>query len=69
MTNNIPPGMEGVMVNELIEEDNHEWKLDVITEVFNERDAKNILAMPIIDEIGEDKTCWKFTSHGEYTVK
>jgi hypothetical protein len=68
-TSNIPPGMKGMMVSELVEKDNHEWKVDVIKEVFNERDAKNILAMPIIDEIGEDKQCWKFTSHGECTVK
>jgi len=30
---------------------------------------ENIIALPITDEIGEDKQCWKFTSHGEYTVE
>jgi len=37
--------------------------------VFNERDAENILAMPIMDEMGVDKQCWIFTIHGYYTVK
>jgi hypothetical protein len=26
---------------------------------------ENIIALPIIDEIGKDKQCWKFTSLGE----
>jgi len=68
-TSNVPMGREGMTVSELIEDDGNEWKVDVIQEVFNERDAENILAMPIMDDMGEDKRCWKFTNHGEYTVK
>lgn len=45
------------MVRDLIEERGSEWKIDVIKEIFNERDAKNILAMPVMDEMGEDKLC------------
>lgn len=43
------------MVSDLMEERGSEWKIDVIKEVFNERDAKNIL----MDEMGEDKLCLK----------
>jgi hypothetical protein len=57
VTRNIPMGKEGMMVSELIEEDGNAWKEDVIKEMFNERDAENILAMPIMDDIGEDKRC------------
>jgi hypothetical protein len=57
------------MVIDLTEENGSEWKIDGIKEVFNGRDVENILAMPIMDKIGEDIQCWKFTTHGDYTVK
>jgi len=43
-----------MMVSELIEENENEWKTDVIKEVFKERDVENILVMPIMDEMGVD---------------
>lgn len=42
-------------VRELIEDDSNEWKVNVIRKVFNEIDVENILAMPIMDDMGEDK--------------
>jgi len=60
-------GMENMMVIDLMEENGSEWKIDSIKEVFDGRDVDNILAMPIMDEIGEDKRCWKFTTHEDYT--
>jgi len=48
VTSFVPTGTENMMVSDLMEEKGSEWKIDVIKEVFNERDAKNILAMPII---------------------
>lgn len=33
------------------------------------RDVESILAMSIMDEIGEDERCWKFTTYEDYTVK
>jgi hypothetical protein len=47
--------MYGMMVSELIEEDNNEWKVDVIKKVFNERETENILHMWIMDKTGEKK--------------
>ena len=68
-TSIVPTGREGMTVSELIDENGNEWKVDVIKEVFNERDAENILAMPIMDDMGQDRRCWKFTTQREYTVK
>jgi len=53
-TSVILSGMENMMVSELIEENENEWKTDVIKEVFKERDVENILVMPIMDEMGVD---------------
>jgi hypothetical protein len=44
-----------MMVSELIEEGDNYWKMNIIKEVFNERDAENILPMPIMDNMGEHK--------------
>ncbi|GAU49989.1 hypothetical protein TSUD_272900 [Trifolium subterraneum] len=41
----------------------------MIEGMFNERDAANILAIPLYDEVKEDGYIWKFNSHGEYSVK
>lgn len=57
------------MVIDLTEENRSEWKIDGMKEVFNGRDVESILAMSIMDEIGEDKRCWKFTTYGDYTLK
>lgn len=32
------------------------------------REVSRIYSMPIMDEMGEDKQCWKFTTHGNYTI-
>jgi len=69
VTINVPTGREGMMVREIIEDDTNEWKMDVIKEVFNERHTENILAMPIMDDMGEDKRCWKFIKHSDYMFK
>lgn len=37
--------------------------------LFNERDVKYIVAMPIIDEVNDDKRIWSFTPQGDYSVR
>lgn len=54
----VPMGMKNMMVSYLMEKNNSEWKTDIINELFNEKDVDNILAMSIMDEMGEDKQCW-----------
>jgi len=58
-----------MMVSDLMEENRSEWKIDVIKEAFNKRGVGNIFSLPIMDEIREDKQCWKFTTYGDYTIK
>jgi hypothetical protein len=56
-------------VHDLIEEGGREWRRSAILEYFNERDAQNILNIPLFGEMKEDVPSWKFSRTGEYSVK
>ncbi|XP_057249396.1 uncharacterized protein LOC130590838 [Beta vulgaris subsp. vulgaris] len=45
------------------------WNIDLITRVFNERDTKCILALPLSEQSKEDVITWAFTKDGVYSVK
>jgi len=55
-TSNVPTEKEGMTINKLIEDDNNEWKMDVVKEAFNERDTENIQPIPIMDKQGRRQT-------------
>jgi hypothetical protein len=68
VTSPIAIGSENLVVSDLIDHNAHVWRTNIINELFNARDAQTIVAMPIIDEVEEDKRIWNFTPHGEYSV-
>lgn len=57
------------LVHDLIDERTLGWNLDVIDGIFNERDKRCILALPL-SEVGlKDELTWAFSKNGLYTVK
>lgn len=46
-----------------------EWRAQVITEKFNERDVRCILAIPISCQGQCDELIWSFVKDNNYTVK
>jgi hypothetical protein len=61
--------VEDKRVSDLIDHNTGEWKVNEVNTYFDQQVAKLILVMPIYREVGEDKCVWKFTSHGEYSVR
>ena len=68
VTTAVPMGKGGLVVRDLIDSNGKVWREDEVKTMFNEKDAKNILAMPLIDEVSADKQFWQFTTHGNYNV-
>jgi hypothetical protein len=56
-------------VHDLMEEGCREWRRSAIFEYFNERDAQNMLIIPLFGDMKEDAPSWKFSGSGEYSVK
>ncbi|XP_048499711.1 uncharacterized protein LOC104890046 isoform X5 [Beta vulgaris subsp. vulgaris] len=56
-------------VSSLIDESCMEWKLDIIEEVFNERDIKCIMTIPLTYPAPKDVITWGFSKNGHYSVK
>jgi len=69
VTTAIHMGKEGLVVRDLIDLNGKLWREDEVKAMFNERDAKNILVMPLIDEVSADKKFWQFTTHENYNLK
>jgi hypothetical protein len=62
-------GRENMCVHDLIEEGGREWRREAILEYFNEKDAQNMLNIPLFGYMKEDAPSWKFSKNGEYSVK
>ncbi|XP_056695804.1 uncharacterized protein [Spinacia oleracea] len=56
-------------VCELIDQDSKEWRYDLISKFFNDRDERCILAIPISDRMPKDVLTWAFSNDGLYSVK
>ncbi|KAL2927000.1 hypothetical protein RDABS01_000047 [Bienertia sinuspersici] len=46
-----------------------DWNKELIAEVFEERDAKCILAIPLSERLPRDELIWAFSKDGDYSVK
>ncbi|XP_010666976.2 uncharacterized protein LOC104884079 [Beta vulgaris subsp. vulgaris] len=64
-----PRNNDITMVQHLIDPNNIEWRFDVIDAVFNERDKKCILAIPLCSSSPHDMLSWALTKDGHYSVK
>ena len=56
-------------VNDLIRTNTHEWNVELITRLFNSRDTKCILSLPLSVRKPKDGITWAFTKDGVYSVK
>lgn len=46
--------------------DKMEWDVEVISDIFNNRDKENILAIPLSTADQNDQLYWKFEASGIY---
>lgn len=60
---------DGSKVHELIHSETMEWNVDLLARLFNERDQKCILAIPLSVRRPKDMITWAFTKDGDYSVK
>lgn len=56
-------------VSDLIDRSNIEWKEEVISEFFNERDKRCIMELPLSWRAPEDELTWAYSKDGNYAVK
>ena len=56
-------------VSELMQPGVMEWDLELLARIFNERDQKCILSIPLSERCPQDMITWAFTKSGEYSVK
>lgn len=56
-------------VSSLMEADNMTWDVDLMRDLFNERDAKIILKIPLNSSRQSDVWYWCFENSGYFSVK
>lgn len=60
--------LKGTKVISLMAENHNTWDVDLIHDIFNERDANLILSIPI-QSTDNDSWFWRKDKMGQYTVK
>ncbi|XP_060974717.1 uncharacterized protein LOC115696753 [Cannabis sativa] len=63
------PTLDVNHVSSLMQIDNLSWDVDVVNDLFNERDCAIILGIPLPQTNKEDYWSWKFENSGYYSVK
>ncbi|KAM6569605.1 hypothetical protein CsatB_017590 [Cannabis sativa] len=63
------PALEGQMVHCLFSVGQRSWDLDVIQELFGERDRQLILSIQLSDRVERDSWYWRLENSGLYTIK
>lgn len=56
-------------VSELIDENTHSWKADLVKELFVATDVDSILSIPVSTQGVLDRGLWHFTANGAFTVR
>ncbi|GLU03679.1 hypothetical protein SLE2022_208660 [Rubroshorea leprosula] len=64
-----PTGCELRYVSDLIEEESHKWKEDLILHTFSAHEAQLILSLPLSWTRMDDNWTWNFTRHEKYAVR
>ncbi|KAM6556825.1 hypothetical protein CsatB_003844 [Cannabis sativa] len=62
------PALQFAKVNNIISMDGQDWDMDVLNDLFVERDKDLILKVPIKVGITSDHLCWSKEGSGEYSV-
>jgi hypothetical protein len=60
---------DGMRVSELMQPNERKWNETLIHQLFNLRDAAEILKIPISCMRDEDVLIWKFCKNGVYSVR
>uniref|UniRef100_A0A803NYG4 Reverse transcriptase domain-containing protein n=1 Tax=Cannabis sativa TaxID=3483 RepID=A0A803NYG4_CANSA len=63
------PSLLNRMVNSLFEMDATSWDRDLVTDIFNMRDASLIFGLPLSASAGDDCWSWSEESNGTFSVK
>lgn len=61
--------MANTTINELMQTDSREWDMDVLGDLFNERDRLLIQQMPLSNRYIIDTWYWIEDEKGEFTVR
>lgn len=62
-------GLENLTVAALKCTNYNEWDIDLITDIFSNRDQEIFLSIPLFTSQAEDVWMWKWDARGSYTVK
>jgi hypothetical protein len=62
-------GVYQISVNSLMIENERQWDVNKIMNLFSYDAAAQILAVPLVVEVQEDRLVWKEEQNGEYTVR
>ncbi|XP_060959373.1 uncharacterized protein LOC133030597 [Cannabis sativa] len=63
------PALEGQMVHSLLSVGHRSWDLDVIQDLFGERDRQLILSIQLSERVERDSWYWRLENSGLYTIK
>ncbi|MBA0777487.1 hypothetical protein Gotri_005500, partial [Gossypium trilobum] len=58
-----------LIVVDLIDNANREWRQDIITDTFSDADAARIFRIPLVKEPHEDVMVWRCEPSGEFFVR
>lgn len=63
------PALENKIVASLMVTGRKEWDVEVVKDIFNDRDQKCILSIQISSDAVDDMLFWRFEQSGVYSVK
>lgn len=63
------PGLVNMKVANLMHADRLAWDVDLVRDMFNERESEAILSIPLCSSRQKDIWFWQFDKSGQYTVK
>jgi len=69
VSSKIPFGLEHLTVSSLIDFESNRWKSDIVGQIFNDGDSRDITRMPILNPQELDILIWKASTSGSYTVR
>lgn len=69
ISTNVYPRLEDIRVNNLFVIGEKQWDHDLVCDIFNPQDAKNILAIPLSQTTSDDSWIWLPGVQGKYEVK
>lgn len=63
------PNLNMLTFHDLMASDVKRWDVHMLHALFNNETVTSILETPILNDVHDDKSVWKFTKDGHYSVK